>query len=162
MAIQLEGITRNVGKHAGGVVIAPSRLTDFSPLFCDESGGGLVTQYDKGDVEDAGLVKFDFLGLRTLTIIDWAVKMINSVREQQGELPLDIMQIPLDDGPTFELLQVCGNHGGVPAGIAGHEGADQAPATRSLRGYYRPGGLVSAWAIAIGHGGQLYQPQAWS
>ena len=105
MAVQLEGITRNVGKHAGGVVIAPSKLTDFSPLFCDESGSGLVTQYDKGDVEDAGLVKFDFLGLRTLTIIDWAVKMINASRQQQGELPLDIMQIPLDDRPSFDLLQ---------------------------------------------------------
>jgi DNA polymerase-3 subunit alpha len=105
MAEQLEGITRNVGKHAGGVVIAPSKLTDFSPLYCDESGGGLVTQYDKGDVEDAGLVKFDFLGLRTLTIIDWAVKMINGVRAQQGELPLEIMQIPLDDSASFDLLQ---------------------------------------------------------
>jgi DNA polymerase-3 subunit alpha len=105
MAVQLEGITRNVGKHAGGVVIAPSKLTDFSPLFCDETGSGLVTQYDKGDVEDAGLVKFDFLGLRTLTIIDWAVKMINPARERSGELPLDIMQIPLDDQASFELLQ---------------------------------------------------------
>ncbi len=105
MAVQLEGVTRNVGKHAGGVVIAPSRLTDFSPLFCDESGSGLVTQYDKGDVEDAGLVKFDFLGLRTLTIIDWAVKMINPARERQGEAPLDIMQIPLADAATFELLK---------------------------------------------------------
>ena len=105
MAVQLEGITRNVGKHAGGVVIAPSKLTDFSPLFCDESGSGLVTQYDKGDVEDAGLVKFDFLGLRTLTIIDWAVKMINTARERQGELPLDISQIPLDDAASFDLLQ---------------------------------------------------------
>jgi DNA polymerase-3 subunit alpha len=105
MAVQLEGITRNVGKHAGGVVIAPSRLTDFSPLYCDETGGGLVTQYDKGDVEDAGLVKFDFLGLRTLTIIDWAVKMINTVRQAHDELPLDITQIPLDDGASFELLQ---------------------------------------------------------
>jgi DNA polymerase-3 subunit alpha len=105
MAVQLEGITRNVGKHAGGVVIAPSKLTDFSPLFCDETGSGLVTQYDKGDVEDAGLVKFDFLGLRTLTIIDWAVKMINTARERRGELPLEIMQIPLDDGASFELLQ---------------------------------------------------------
>ncbi len=105
MAVQLEGITRNVGKHAGGVVIAPSKLTDFSPLYCDEAGGGLVTQYDKSDVEDAGLVKFDFLGLRTLTIIDWAVKMINSAREGQGELPLDIMQIPLDDERSFALLQ---------------------------------------------------------
>jgi DNA polymerase-3 subunit alpha len=105
MAEQLEGITRNVGKHAGGVVIAPSKLTDFAPLFCDEAGGGLVTQYDKGDVEDAGLVKFDFLGLRTLTIIDWAVRMIDTVRRDQGETPLDISMIPLDDGATFELLQ---------------------------------------------------------
>ena len=105
MAEQLEGVVKNVGKHAGGVVIAPSKLTDFSPLYCDESGSGLVTQFDKGDVEDAGLVKFDFLGLRTLTIIDWAVKMINPAREQTGELPLDIMQIPLDDSRSFELLR---------------------------------------------------------
>jgi DNA polymerase III subunit alpha len=105
MAVQLEGVTRNVGKHAGGVVIAPSKLTDFSPLFCDESGSGLVTQYDKGDVEDAGLVKFDFLGLRTLTIIDWAVKMIDEARGRQGEQPLDVMGLPLDDAPSFELLK---------------------------------------------------------
>ncbi|MFK8050268.1 MAG: DNA polymerase III subunit alpha [Halioglobus sp.] len=105
MAEQLEGITRNVGKHAGGVVIAPSQLTDFSPLYCDEAGGGLVTQYDKGDVEDAGLVKFDFLGLRTLTIIDWAVKIIDVQRAKLGELPLDIMQIPLQDAASFKLLQ---------------------------------------------------------
>ncbi|MBP6701626.1 MAG: DNA polymerase III subunit alpha, partial [Halioglobus sp.] len=105
MAVQLEGIARNVGKHAGGVVIAPSKLTDFSPLFCDEAGGGLVTQFDKGDVEDVGLVKFDFLGLRTLTIIDWAVKIINGVRREQGELPLDISQLPLQDQATFQLLQ---------------------------------------------------------
>jgi DNA polymerase III subunit alpha len=105
MAEQLEGLTRNVGKHAGGVVIAPSKLTDFSPLFCDESGSGLVTQYDKNDVEDVGLVKFDFLGLRTLTIIDWAVKTINQQRAQQAEEPLDITLIPLDDQPSFDLLQ---------------------------------------------------------
>jgi DNA polymerase-3 subunit alpha len=105
MAEQLEGVTRNVGKHAGGVVIAPSRLTDFSPLFCDDTGGGLVTQYDKNDVEDVGLVKFDFLGLRTLTIIDWAIKMINELRQRQGEQPLDIERIPLDDEASFGLLQ---------------------------------------------------------
>ncbi len=105
MAVQLEGITRNVGKHAGGVVIAPSKLTDFSPLYCDESGGGLVTQYDKGDVEDAGLVKFDFLGLRTLTIIDWALDIIDDQRKTQGEGPLDINRIPLDDEAAFRLLQ---------------------------------------------------------
>ena len=103
MAVQLEGLTRNAGKHAGGVVIAPSKLTDFSPLFCDEEGQGLVTQYDKNDVEDAGLVKFDFLGLRTLTIIDWAVAMINE-REDVDE-SVDINQIPLDDGAVYNLLQ---------------------------------------------------------
>ena len=103
MAVQLEGLTRNAGKHAGGVVIAPSQLTDFSPLFCDEEGHGLVTQYDKNDVEDAGLVKFDFLGLRTLTIIDWAVAMINE-REDIAS-PVDINQIPLDDGAVYSLLQ---------------------------------------------------------
>jgi len=105
MALQLEGITRNVGKHAGGVVIAPSRLTDFAPLYCDETGSGLVTQFDKNDVEEAGLVKFDFLGLRTLTIIDWATKIIDRQRALLGEAPLDIMAIPLDDEPTFKLLQ---------------------------------------------------------
>lgn len=103
MAVQLEGLTRNAGKHAGGVVIAPSQLTDFSPLFCDEEGHGLVTQYDKNDVEDAGLVKFDFLGLRTLTIIDWAVAMINE--RDDIEEPVDINHIPLDDGAVYSLLQ---------------------------------------------------------
>jgi DNA polymerase-3 subunit alpha len=105
MAVQLEGLTRNVGKHAGGVVIAPTKLTDFSPLYCDETGGGLVTQFDKGDVEEAGLVKFDFLGLRTLTIIDWARIMIDKQRLKKGEAPLDISAIPLDDPKTFGLLK---------------------------------------------------------
>ncbi|TQV86280.1 DNA polymerase III subunit alpha [Exilibacterium tricleocarpae] len=105
MALQLEGVTRNVGKHAGGVVIAPTKLTDFAPLFCDEAGDGLVTQYDKNDVEDAGLVKFDFLGLRTLTIIDWAKRMIDRQRAAAGEAPLDIAAIPLDDAATFTLLK---------------------------------------------------------
>ncbi|HTF98033.1 MAG TPA: DNA polymerase III subunit alpha [Cellvibrio sp.] len=105
MAVQLEGLTRNVGKHAGGVVIAPTKLTDFAPLFCDETGSGLVTQFDKGDVEEAGLVKFDFLGLRTLTIIDWARIMIDKQRVKKGEPPLDISAIPLDDVATFKLLK---------------------------------------------------------
>lgn len=104
MAYKLEGITRNVGKHAGGVVIAPTRLTDFTPLYCDESGQGLVTQFDKNDVETAGLVKFDFLGLRTLTIIDWAVKMINAKRGPDQE-PVDINTLALDDTAVFDLLK---------------------------------------------------------
>src|SRR6202007_3318497 len=90
LARSLEGLTRNAGMHAGGVVIAPSVLTDFAPLYCDESGGRFVTQFDKDDVEAAGLVKFDFLGLRTLTIIDWAVAIINGIRAEKGERPLEI------------------------------------------------------------------------
>ena len=104
MALRLEGLTRNVGKHAGGVVIAPGRLTDFSPLHCDESGENLVTQYDKDDVEAAGLVKFDFLGLKTLTIIDWALKAANERRAREGQDPLTAEEIPLDDPETFAML----------------------------------------------------------
>ena len=80
LALKLEGLTRNAGKHAGGVVIAPRPLTEFAPLYAEPGGGGVVTQYDKDDVEAVGLVKFDFLGLRTLTIIDWAVKAVNGRR----------------------------------------------------------------------------------
>ena len=104
MAYKLEGIARNVGKHAGGVVIAPTKLTDFTPLYCDESGHGLVTQFDKNDVETAGLVKFDFLGLRTLTIIDWAVKMINTQLDE-GQTPVNINTLPLDNEHVYRLLQ---------------------------------------------------------
>ncbi|MCW8887019.1 MAG: DNA polymerase III subunit alpha, partial [Motiliproteus sp.] len=105
MAYKLEGVTRGVGKHAGGVVIAPTRLTDFAPLFCDEFGGGLVTQFDKNDVEAAGLVKFDFLGLRTLTIIDWALKTIHRQQEKLDEAPLDINAIDLEEAPVYEMLK---------------------------------------------------------
>ncbi|HEU4669875.1 MAG TPA: DNA polymerase III subunit alpha [Dyella sp.] len=105
LALSLENLTRNVGKHAGGVVIGPKPLTEFAPLYCEPGGGGVVTQYDKDDVEAVGLVKFDFLGLRTLTIIDWAVKAINARRATTGEEPLDISQLPIDDAPTYELLK---------------------------------------------------------
>ncbi|WP_148253288.1 DNA polymerase III subunit alpha [Aidingimonas lacisalsi] len=105
MALKLEGITRGSGKHAGGVVIAPTKLTDFAPLLCEDDGSGLVVQFDKNDIEEAGLVKFDFLGLRTLTIIDWALEMVDQVRAAQGEGPLDINTIPLDDVPTFDRLK---------------------------------------------------------
>ena len=105
LALKLESLTRNAGKHAGGVVIAPTPLTDFAPLYCEAGGGGVVTQYDKDDVEAVGLVKFDFLGLRTLTIIDWAVKAINVRRAAAGETPLDIATLPLDDPAPYELLK---------------------------------------------------------
>lgn len=105
LAMKLEGVPRNVGKHAGGVVIAPSVLTDFAPLYCEPGGSNRVTQFDKDDVEAVGLVKFDFLGLRTLTIMDWALRAINAKRQQQGESVIDINRLPLDDQPTYALLR---------------------------------------------------------
>ena len=117
LALQLEDLTRNAGKHAGGVVIAPSPLSDFSPLYAEHDHGLLgknpVTQFDKDDVEAVGLVKFDFLGLRTLTIIDWAVKAINIRRAQEGQAPLDISSIPLDDASVFRDIFANGNTGSV-------------------------------------------------
>jgi DNA polymerase-3 subunit alpha len=101
MARILEGVTRNAGKHAGGVVIAPTQITDFAALYCDDEGKNPVTQFDKNDVEEAGLVKFDFLGLRTLTIIQWAIDMIKAGTGEE----IDITQIPLDDQASFDLLQ---------------------------------------------------------
>ena len=106
LARSLEGLTRNAGMHAGGVVIAPSVLTDFTPLYCDSSGGGVITQFDKDDVEAAGLVKFDFLGLRTLTIIDRAEALIN--RERAAGTPaLNVSTLPMDDAATYALLKSC-------------------------------------------------------
>ncbi|WMQ74978.1 MAG: DNA polymerase III subunit alpha [Sodalis sp.] len=105
MARKLEGVTRNAGKHAGGVVIAPTKITDFAPLYCDAEGKHPVTQFDKNDVEYAGLVKFDFLGLRTLTIINWALEMINARRARLGLEPIDITTIPLEDKKSFDMLQ---------------------------------------------------------
>ncbi|MEZ8741832.1 DNA polymerase III subunit alpha [Photobacterium swingsii] len=101
----LEGVTRNAGKHAGGVVISPTTITDFAPLYCDAEGGNPVTQFDKNDVETAGLVKFDFLGLRTLTIIDWALGMINPRLVANGEEPVNIAAIPMADPKSFAMLQ---------------------------------------------------------
>ncbi|MDH5517684.1 MAG: DNA polymerase III subunit alpha [Gammaproteobacteria bacterium] len=106
MALSLEGLARNAGKHAGGVVISPSVLTDFAPLYCEQGSSSIVTQFDKDDVEAAGLVKFDFLGLRTLTIIDWAVKNINTARAKKSEQPLQIEFIDLDDKDTFTQLKL--------------------------------------------------------
>ena len=105
MALKLEGVARNAGKHAGGVVISPTVLTDFTPLYCEAGGENLVTQLDKDDVEAVGLVKFDFLGLRTLTIIDWALATINDVRKGRGEEPVDITAIPVADEAAFKLLK---------------------------------------------------------
>lgn len=106
LAQKLEGLTRNVGKHAGGVVIAPSSLTDYTALYCEQGSAQTVTQLDKDDVEAVGLVKFDFLGLRTLTIINWAVQNVNQHNDKEA-VPLKISDIRLNDSATFKLLKAC-------------------------------------------------------
>jgi DNA polymerase-3 subunit alpha len=98
LAEKLEGLTRNVGMHAGGVLIAPGKLTDFCPLYSADGGATMVSQFDKDDVEKAGLVKFDFLGLRTLTILDEAVRF---AREVEGAA-VDLAALPLDDRETYD------------------------------------------------------------
>ena len=100
-ACELEGLPRNVGMHAGGVLIAPGKLTDFTPLYAAEGSTAMVSQYDKDDVEKVGLVKFDFLGLTTLTILDWAVRYVHRL----GNSDFRLDDVPLDDKATFALLQ---------------------------------------------------------
>ncbi len=106
LARPLEGLARNAGTHAGGVVIAPAPLTEFMPLYC-EPDGSTLTQFDKDDVESIGLVKFDFLGLKTLTIIDRAVSAINRQRQAENLDPIRIAELSLDDPATYQLLKSC-------------------------------------------------------
>ncbi|RUS69535.1 hypothetical protein EGW08_022699 [Elysia chlorotica] len=110
-AQKLEGLPRSLGKHAAGIVISPTVISDYSPVYCEHKGGDIVTQFDKGDVEDVGLVKFDFLGLKNLTIIKNAIKSINA-KKVAGSQDLDIADIPLNDAKTFKLLQA-GNTTGI-------------------------------------------------
>lgn len=110
MARRLEGLARNAGTHAGGVVIAPTDLTDFAPLYRPEGEAGTVTQFDMKDVELVGLVKFDFLGLRTLTVIANAMATANAQRQAAGEPILNLADIPMNDAATFQLLQKSQTH----------------------------------------------------
>ena len=117
LAERLEGLTRNVGMHAGGVLIASGKITDFCPVYCTDSGESVISQLDKDDVEKIGLVKFDFLGLRTLTILDWTVRYIR--QGAQGNSPqsgstesFSLENLPLDDPATYALLRQ-GNAVGV-------------------------------------------------
>jgi DNA polymerase-3 subunit alpha len=102
LAQKLEGMTRNVGMHAGGVLIAPGKLTDFCPLYQQPGSTSAVSQYDKDDVEAIGLVKFDFLGLATLTILELARDMI--VKRHKGQENFAFENIPLDDVATYKLF----------------------------------------------------------
>jgi DNA polymerase-3 subunit alpha len=97
---KLEGLVRNVGMHAGGVLIAPGKLTDYCPLYAAEGTANVISQFDKDDVEKVGLVKFDFLGLTTLTILDWAERYVHEL----GEREFRLQRIPLDDRAAYELL----------------------------------------------------------
>ncbi len=105
LALRLEGLVRNVGMHAGGVLISPGKISDFSPIYCQADGASLVSQYDKDDVEAVGLVKFDFLGLRTLTILELALINANQQRAAEGLEPLSFATLPLNDKATFQLLK---------------------------------------------------------
>ncbi|MES2356012.1 MAG: DNA polymerase III subunit alpha [Pseudomonadota bacterium] len=107
LAEQLEGMTRNVGMHAGGVLIAPGKLTDFTPLYVAEGADSMVSQFDKDDVEAVGLVKFDFLGLTTLTILNWAVRYIRRVRPDGNSFNLET--IPLDNKETYHRIFASAN-----------------------------------------------------
>ena len=146
LARSLEGLVRNAGKHAGGVVISPGPLTDFAPLYCEEGGSNVVTQLDKDDVEAVGLVKFDFLGLKTLTIIEWAVRIIN---ETYPDLELDIARIPTRDEKTFELLRSTQTAAGVQLESSGMRDLikrlrpDQFGDLVALVALFRPGPLQS-------------------
>ena len=102
LAEKLEGLTRNVGMHAGGVLIAPGRLTDFCPLYCAAGAESVVSQFDKDDVERVGLVKFDFLGLRTLTILDEAVGFLRELNPELKDFRLE--DLPLNDPQSYALF----------------------------------------------------------
>ena len=102
LAQQVEGIARNIGMHAGGVLIAPGKLTDFCPLYTQGGDAGVVSQYDKDDVEAVGLVKFDFLGLTTLTILDRAVRYIKQLDPAMADFSLE--KLPLNDRASYDLL----------------------------------------------------------
>jgi DNA polymerase-3 subunit alpha len=108
LAGTLEGLTRNVGMHAGGVLIAPGKLTEFCPVYTAQGSEAVVSQLDKDDVEQIGLVKFDFLGLTTLTILDWAVKNVRTLAAagigSAQDAHLDLAALPLDDAPSYRLL----------------------------------------------------------
>jgi DNA polymerase-3 subunit alpha len=149
MARKLEGVARNAGKHAGGVVIAPTELTDFAPLYCEPGGANLVTQYDKDDVEQAGLVKFDFLGLRTLTIIDWALPPSTpSARSPARRRSTSTSSTPRRG--RLRAAAALRDHRRVPARIPRHEGADQEAPARQLRGHDRAGGPVPPGPLQSG------------
>ncbi len=142
LAEQLEGLPRNVGMHAGGVLIAPGRLTDFCPLYVQPGAEAILSQFDKDDVEAVGLVKFDFLGLTTLTILDWTIRYI---RKLDPAAAIDLDRLPLDDQAAFNVFRKLNTTAVFQFESRGmRELLKQAPVTRfediiALVALYRPG-----------------------
>ena len=162
----LEGLIRNVGTHAGGVVIAPSKISDFCPIYkgADESDV-IVSQFDKDDVEAVGLVKFDFLGLSNLTIIDKAVKIIAKNKLSEGLIDID--KLALDDPKVYKLLQDCDTTGVFQLESDGMRGylkklkADCFEDIVAMLALYRPGPLESGMVddyIQVKHGAKVRYP----
>ncbi|AZI42895.1 DNA polymerase III subunit alpha [Deinococcus psychrotolerans] len=127
-AQQLEGLTRHASVHAAGVVIGKEKLTDLVPVMRDASGIGMVCQYDMKAVEDIGLIKMDFLGLRTLSFLDEAKRILRESQPEYKTQDIDFDTIPFDDEKTFEMLSR-----GDTKGVFQLEGAGIADASRRLK-----------------------------
>lgn len=161
LSLKLEGLVRNVGTHAGGVLIAPSKISDFCPTYRASDEDGVVSQFDMKDVEAVGLVKFDFLGLSNLTVIDKTVKLIHA--KGLSEKLIDIDTLPLDDDAVYELLQRCDTTGIFQLESDGMRGylkklqADSFEDIVAMLALYRPGpldaGMVDDY-INVKHGNQ--------
>ena len=142
IALKIEGLTKNIGTHASGVLISPTVLTDFTPLFTLDANSKPVSQLDMSDVEKAGLVKFDFLGLRNLTIIQNTVELINSRHEDQ----FNLLSIPLDDENVYKNIFANGNTTSIfqfeskgMKGVLQKSKPDKFEDITALNALYRPG-----------------------
>ncbi|QJC30837.1 DNA polymerase III subunit alpha [Enterobacteriaceae endosymbiont of Macroplea appendiculata] len=167
-AVKLEGTIKNIGKHAGGVVIAPTQLVKFMPIYCDHTGNNILTQFDKNDIENIGLVKFDFLGLRTLTILHHTLKMI----KQNYNIKIRLQNLKLDDIKIFNFLKKANTVGifqleskGIQELIK-HLQPDNFEDIVSLLALFRPGPLQSGMVenfINRKHGKEIisYPDKVW-
>ncbi len=152
LAQPLEGLTRNIGMHAGGVLIAPGKLIDFCPLYCQPGQeNSAVSQFDKDDVEAAGLVKFDFLGLRNLTILDWAVRYVRQFNENKRDF--DIMAVPLDDLAAYKVLTDATTTAVFQLESRGMKELLKKLRPEYLRRRHRRAGALPSRSAGIGHGG---------
>ena len=174
-SMKLEGLTRHAGKHAAGIVISEGPLWDHVPVYRDEKSGAYVTQYYKDDVEQAGLVKFDFLGLKTLTVLDIAQRLINGrpdlrrqteAEEAEGaEAALgtfDLADDPHGRQSHLPAPRLGRNEGRLPARVERHAAALQGSPRRLLRGHRRRRRALSPRPARHGHGEELRRQQEWA